>query len=402
VSVSASVITMPITLWTFGQVSVIAPFTNLVGGPLMSVAQPALFLVVLAAPAPQLGRVAACVVRLALALTDAVADLAARVPGASLALRPSLSVTLALAGGIALLSRAMIGSRLARRRRAARAILVLSAVAWAPGLPVGRPRCGLHVIDVGQGDGMAMRTGEGRWILIDAGPAWRGGDAGQRAVLPYLARLGGDIALAMLSHADLDHAGGMASVIAARRPPVLWDPGFAAISSHYRELLAAASGSTRWHRARAGDSLRLDDVLLEVVAPDDAWLERSQSTNDASLIVRATCEATATRPAVRFLLMGDAESGQEEAVAVTQADALLADVLKVPHHGSRTSSTEALLDVVSPKQAIISVGADNRYGHPSQAVLDRYAARGIVVHRTDLSGSVVVEAGPAGPVRVLR
>jgi competence protein ComEC len=400
VSVCASIVTMPITLWTFGRVSVIAPLTNLIGGPLMTVAQPALFLVALTAPLPALSRSIATAVRVVLGLTDGIADAASRVPLASVGLRPSLLTLLMLSAMVALGVWALIGSSVRRRERLARAVVMGGLVAWAPLVPLDRPRCGLHAIDVGQGDGLALRTSAGRWVVVDAGPAWTGGDAGQRAMLPYLARFGGVIALVMLSHADLDHAGGVASILTARAPPLLWDPGYRAESPHYRTMLDVASRSTRWHRAREGDSVRVDDLLLEVLAPGDEWLSRSRSTNDASLIVRATCVATTDRPAVRFLLMGDAEAGQEDALVITKGDALRADVLKVPHHGSRTSSTEALLEAVSPKQAVISVGADNRYGHPSPIVLARYAERGVVVARTDQAGSIVVEAGPDGPVIV--
>jgi competence protein ComEC len=398
VGVMASVVTLPVTLWVFGRVSLIAPVSNLIAAPLMTVVQPALFVVVLLAPWPALSAAVAWVARTALALADAVAELAARVPVATLSVRPSLVVVLLLAAGIGVGCWSMIGRgrhvRMGRRWGG----VIAALLGWAELAPHASASCALHVIDVGQGDGLALRTGGGRWVVVDAGPAWRGGDAGRRAVLPYLARHGGHVALVILSHADLDHAGGAASVIAARRPALVWDPGVVAGIAHYRTLLASSAGAaTQWHRARLGDRLRIDDLELEVVGPDSAWISPHTTTNDASLIVRATCRATAARPALRFLLTGDAGAAQEARLIATAGATLEAEVLKVPHHGSRTSSTDALLDAVHPALAVISVGAGNRYGHPSPDVLDRYAARGIAVLRTDRDGSIVIRAGPTGP-----
>jgi competence protein ComEC len=242
----------------------------------------------------------------------------------------------------------------------------------------------LHAIDVGQGDAIALRTPAGRWVLFDAGRDWTGGDAGRATVIPYLRRLGGDVVLFVLSHPHADHVGGGASVIAALHPAAYWDGAYAGTSTPYRaSLIAARDEHVSWRRVHPGDSLVVDGVRLHVLAPDSAWMVGLTDPNAGSVVVRAEYGS------VRMLLMGDAEKGEEERLVAAYGDALRADVLKVGHHGSNTSSTPAFLALVHPRVALISVGAGNMYGHPSASVLRALTASGAAVLRTDLEGSIV-------------
>jgi competence protein ComEC len=134
-----------------------------------------------------------------------------------------------------------------------------------------------------------------------------------------------------------------------------------------------------------GDSLVVDGVVVSFLAPDSSWTASLTDPNLASTV------AVARFGAVRFLLVGDAEAPEEQwLLAHAGAAALRADVLKVGHHGSRTSSTPAFLDAVRPRVALVSVGAANDYGHPSAEVMSALAARGADVLRTDRLGPVVV------------
>ena len=243
------------------------------------------------------------------------------------------------------------------------------------------------MIDVGQGDALALRTPRGRWILFDAGRVWKGGDAGRSSVIPYVRRRGGQVEAFVLSHPHDDHVGGAASVLDALRPRRYLDAAYAGGSDAYRaSLTVAARRGIAWQRVDPGDTLIVDDVTLHILAPDSAWTAGLDDANDASAVVLAAYGRT------RFLLTGDAET-REEAWLVAAANAdLRADVLKVSHHGSRTSSSPAFLAAVRPRVALISVGAGNRYGHPGARVLEDLAATGAIVLRTDRSGSVVVRS----------
>jgi competence protein ComEC len=379
----ATVATAPLVAWYFGRLSLVAPLTNLAAAPLIALLQPALFLALLLAPVMSLASLAADGARPLLALLDQLAALAAALPLASLDVAPSLAA--------AVLGAALVGALLAgvAARRPGR-WLVAAAGAATAGIwsPIAERRVGeveLHLIDVGQGDAVALRTPRGRWILFDAGRGWRGGDDGRRVVVPYLRRRGGDVAAFVLSHPHSDHVGGAASVVRALRPASFWDGAYVAGGEGYRDALgAAARADVAWRRAHPGDSIALDGVLVRFLAPDSAWAASLDDANEASVV------ALARFGAVRFLLVGDAERGEEEWLLANARDSLAADVLKVGHHGSATSTGAPFLRAVRPRVALVSVGAGNGYGHPSPAVVGSLAAAGATVLRTDQVGSVVV------------
>jgi competence protein ComEC len=135
---------------------------------------------------------------------------------------------------------------------------------------------------------------------------------------------------------------------------------------------------------RPGDSLAVDDAVLTFLAPDSAWTAGLTDPNEASTVVVVRVGT------VRFLLTGDAERGEEAWLVERSAADLRADVLKVAHHGSSTSSTQPFLDAVRPRLAVISVGAANLYGHPDVTTLRALASVGAQVLRTDKVGSIVV------------
>ena len=241
------------------------------------------------------------------------------------------------------------------------------------------------MIDVAQGDAIAVRTPHGRWILVDAGREWPGGDAGRKVVIPYLRRFGGDLALFVLTHPHADHVGGAATILAAMHPSAWRDAAFAGGSAAYRHALGAAGTlGVPWARVHPGDVLAVDGVAVRFLAPDSTWTSHLTDPNLASTV------AVVEYGAMRFLLTGDAEAPEEAWLLAHARDALGADVLKVGHHGSSTSSTAAFLEAVHPRVALISVGAGNAYGHPSPDVVRSLLGRGAVVLRTDQLGSLVV------------
>ena len=382
--VVATVVTAPLIAWTFGRVSVLAPATNIVAGPIVAFLQPALFLALLAAPLHPLAQVIADASTLPIALLDRTAAAAAAIPFAVLHVAPTLPT--AIGAGLASVAvvRATAARRIAPWLRLAAAALV--AALWLPVVTKGAGVLEVHMIDVGQGDAFALRTPRGRWVLIDAGPSWDGGDAGRRAVVPYVQRRGGAVALMVLSHAHEDHVGGAASVIRALSPRQWWEPAFVTSSSGYRgALMALRESGQLWRRVHPGQRWQLDGVSIDVLAPDSSWTAAQHDANETSVVLRVGYGRR------RFLFMGDAE-GDEEAwlLAHLPAEALQADVLKLGHHGSRTSSGAAFVHAVNPLVGLVSVGAGNRYRHPSPEVLERFAARQVPLLRSDLEGSIVL------------
>ena len=381
-SLVACAASAPLVAWTFGRISLVAPVTNILATPVIAVLQPALFLAVAVSPVHALGMLLADACHPMLRALDLIATVGASVPYAALTVAPTL-VTATLAGCASVAFLVACVSR-APSRAAIVALAALAIAAWRPLWPAGTGEVELHAIDVGQGDAIALRTPAGRWVLFDAGRDWTGGDAGRATVIPYLRRRGGDVALFVLSHPHADHVGGGASVIAALHPAAYWDGAYAGTSTPYRaSLIAARDQQVSWRRVHPGDSLVVDGVRLHVLAPDSAWMVGLTDPNAGSVVVRAEYGS------IRMLLMGDAEQGEEERLVAAYGDSLRADVLKVGHHGSNTSTTPDFLARVRPRVALISVGAGNMYGHPSASVLRALTAAGAAVLRTDLEGSIV-------------
>jgi competence protein ComEC len=390
ISAVATLATAPLVAWHFARVSLIAPLTNLVAAPVVAVMQPALFLALVLAPTGAPARLAADGAGVLVRTLDAIAAGGAAMPGASLTVAPSLPTALLGGAGVA----CVLAAAAARRRRAQWGVAGAAAVAamiWWPLAPGPARGMEVHLIDVGQGDAIAVRTPAGRWIVVDAGGGRGGGDAGRRVVAPYLRRLGGDVALFVMTHPHDDHVGGAAWLVSVLRPADVRDAAFAGTSPSYRDaLVAVRSAGVPWRRVRPGDSVNVDGVVATFLAPDSAWTASLTDPNLASAVVRVRYGR------VRVLLTGDAEAPEEAWLLARGSGALAADVLKVAHHGSATSTTDDFLDAVRPSLALISAGRHNRYNHPSPRVLAALAARGIRVARTDRDGTVVVRTDRDG------
>ena len=383
-SVVACAVTAPLVAWVFGRVSLIAPLSNLVAAPVITLAQPILFLAMLVSPFGALARFVAQAAHPLLFVFDWIAWAAASLPGAAITVTTTL-VT-AVLGALAAVALVVACCSRFPARPAVAGLAALAGMAVVPALPMARTdRVELHVLDVGQGDAILLRTNGGHWVLLDAGPAWRGGDAGRTTVLPYLLRRGGSLDAFVLSHPHTDHVGGAASVLTAMRPRAYWDAAFAGGSDAYIASLAAArKQGIEWHRVHPGDSIRIDGVVVSFLAPDSAWTVGLKDPNLASTI------AVVRYGVVRFLLVGDAERAEEDWLLAHHHDELRAQVLKVGHHGSSTSSSDAFLDAVRPGLALISVGAGNMYGHPSNDVLHALSRVGAEILRTDEAGTIIV------------
>lgn len=382
-SIIATIVTAPLIAWYFGRLSLVGPVSNVLASPVITILQPMLFLAMLFPVDGAAQFVADGCVPL-LHVFEGIAARMAALPYASVQVTPSLLTTLLC--GVAIAALVAAASARFTIRPVLLAGLALGGALWHPLVPPpSRREIELHMLDVGQGDALALRTTRGNWILFDAGRAWRTGDAGRAVIIPYLARRGGKLAAFVLSHPHNDHVGGAATVVRALRPRTFYDPGFVAPTGSYAAALASATKSgTSWTRVRPGDSLAVDGLVVNFLAPDSAWASTLTDPNEASTIARVRFGA------VRFLLVGDAEKELEQWLLANDSLDLRADVLKVAHHGSSTSTTDRFLSATRARVALISVGKDNGYRHPSPAVVERLERSGAVVYRTDQLGTVVV------------
>lgn len=229
----------------------------------------------------------------------------------------------------------------------------------------------VRFIDIGQGDATLIEAGEDD-ILVDGGPPGAN-------LLDYLAKQHlPDIDLLVLTHPHSDHYGGLENVLAGYDVHQVWtngEPGPPAWET------AAAGEGAPVLAVRRGQSVTFGNVTLTVLHPAEPLVG---DDNTDSVVLRLSCGS------VSVLLTGDANRDSEESMLGDPSVMLDSDVLKVGHHGSATSTTNAFLDAVTAADAVISVGAGNSYHHPTPSLLGRLAAHGIPVYRTDLAGTVVL------------
>lgn len=300
-------------------------------------------------------------------------------PGVAAPLAAAVAAAVALTVTLAALHR-RDGLRAPRTVALAAALLILLALVPAAvggGAGSGRaPPGSLRIIelDVGQGDATLLQPAHGAPVLVDGGPAGS-------ATADGLAALGVErLRAVVVTHDELDHAGGLAAVLDR------FDVGELVHARPAPELQAMARGAgAPIERVAAGSGLRFGRLSLEVLWPPRERLAAPAPDRNADAIVLVA----------RFggwdaLLSADAE--QE----VTHLDPGPLDVLKVAHHGSDDAGLEALLERSLPRVALIGVGADNSYGHPTEATTATLAERGVCVLRTDLDGTATVELTPDG------
>ncbi|HEV2314266.1 MAG TPA: ComEC/Rec2 family competence protein, partial [Candidatus Acidoferrales bacterium] len=266
--------------------------------------------------------------------------------------------------------------------------VVVGTYPFAPVLARGKLEAA--VLDVGQGDSIFVSFPDGRTMLIDGGGAagaehvggyQSGIDVGEQVVSPYLwARGVKKLDVVLLSHAHHDHIDGLRAVLNNFRVGELW-VGRDEDAPAYRALLAQAKvRHVKIVHREQGEAFNWDGVGGQILWPADPT-EAPAAANNDSVVLRLRDGA------IRFLLPGDIEKQVENALT-QEHDPLAADFLKVPHHGSKTSSTEPFLDAVAPRIAVISVGEDNSYGLPNAETVERYHAKNIELLQTDQAGAV--------------
>ena len=351
----------PLSLLLFGQVSLVGLLANALAIPWVTlVVTPMAMLGVLLHP---LWDLAAWAIGLMAALLRGLAQW----PWASL----SLAQAPWWAGVAGVLGGLLLALRLPWALRLGGVPLLLPVLFWqVPPIPAGEFE--LLAADVGQGSAVLVRTAH-HALLYDAGPQYsRESDAGHRVLVPLLRALGVQLDTLVLSHRDTDHTGGAMAVLKMQPQATLLS------SIEDGHALQALRPTTR---CMAGQRWQWDGVDFEVLHPLATDYGDVRKTNAMSCVVRVANGAQVV------LLAGDIEQAQEaQLVARSQNGAasagqppgnLRADVLLVPHHGSKTSSSELFLDAVQPRQAWVQAGYRNRFGHPASPVLVRYDVRGI-------------------------
>ena len=351
----------PLTLLLFGQVSVIGLVANALAIPWVTlIVTPLAMLGTLLSPMWDLAGLAVSALSRFLALL-------AKLPFAtvSVAVPPVLMSVVAVFGGVLLVL------RLPSAWRFLGLPLLLPVILWqAPRPPDGQFE--MIAADIGQGNAVVIRTAN-HTLVYDAGPRYSvDSDAGHRVLVPLLRATNEKVDAVMLSHRDIDHSGGIKSVL-SMHPKA----NFISSIENTHELQSIHPAK----RCVAGQAWQWDGVDFVVLHPTDTDYESPQKSNAMSCVLRISTKQASV------LLAGDIELAQEARLVVDQK-ALNSTVLLVPHHGSKTSSSAAFLDAVQPQIAVVQVGYRNRFGHPATSVLERYSERNIKVIDTAHCGAL--------------
>ncbi len=233
-------------------------------------------------------------------------------------------------------------------------------------------------LDIGQGDAIFIEAPNGRQILIDSGRNKKILEELGK-IMPFYDR---SIDILIATHPDQDHIGGLPSVIENFDIGFIMEPGVSSDTNTYKELeRVIVEKNIQKILARRGMRINIDDgAYLDILFPNqdvEGW-----DTNEASIVARLTYGENS------FLFTADSPQKIENYLASVYKENLKTDVLKVGHHGSKTSSSELFIEYVSPDYAIISVGKDNSYGHPHEEVMNRLKNFGISILRTDELGTI--------------
>lgn len=263
------------------------------------------------------------------------------------------------------------------------ALLILATgLIWYAVLVEGNNKLTVAFLDVGQGDAIFIEAPNGNQVLIDGGP--NGAVLRELSkVMPFYDR---SINMVIMTHPDSDHVNGLVDVLRRYKVDAFVDSGFKIENPAYKEAedLVAAKNIKDLDLMK-GYRINLDKgVYLDILSPPIS--AESLDDNNGSLVARLVYGQSS------FLLTGDMEQKMEGVLVSEYGKNLESDVLKVGHHGSHTSTAESFLGFVNPSYAVISVGADNRYGHPHKETLDLLNKFKVQILRTDEKGSIVFES----------
>jgi competence protein ComEC len=405
-SIAAEAMLFPVSALVFSRVTFAGLALNFLAIPLMGVAQIAgMAIVPLGLLSARLAQAAGCIAHLGAAGLVRSADLVSAAPFLTyrVAAPNWLSVVVYYAGLTTAWTlwrrrRQIAGSaetQAARRvRRGAAVAAVCAAVGilaepWAVVIARGDGRLHVTFIDVGQGDAAFVRFPRGATLLVDAGglPTSAAFDIGDRVVAPILREAGvRRLDVVALTHGDPDHIGGAGSIIREFRPRSVWEgipvPRFDPLRVLHDE---AQQLGLQWSTVKAGDDKVIDDVEIVVWHPPVADWERQKVRNDDSIVIELRWRD------VSVLLTGDIGKAVEKALIPVMPRWPIR-VVKVPHHGSLTSSTPDFVRAIAPRVAVVSAGRGNHFGHPAPDVLARYREAGAEIFRTDRDGAVSVDS----------
>jgi len=389
-AVAPVLVTMPITLFHFSQASLIGVITNLFLLPWISVVVILGFVAsVLGVIFLPLGELLNSANLVLIWIMHLVVTSLASLPFAQVFLAPPgpfliIVYYLGLVGLVEVLRRGKF-PKIDKFRISLLVLAVLALFVWKLAFVGSSRDLVITVLDVGQGDSIFIESPSGKNILIDGGEF----KMGDRIVLPFLRRRGiSSLDLVVLTHGHSDHLGGILELLPQIKFKQVLDSGLPYESKSYQNFLRLIKkNKIKYGLARAGAQINFDKGLSgNIFHPSLPFLEGTNSDSNSNSIVFRLQYG-------KFSMMftGDnEEEGEQRILEHFSPSDLASTILKVGHHGSRTSTSPPFLEAVNPKAAIISCGRKNKFRHPHKVTLDKFKTKGIKLYRTDQDGAVVI------------
>lgn len=256
----------------------------------------------------------------------------------------------------------------------------------------------INFVDVGQGDSTFIITPKNKTILIDGGGSNTGSfDVGENTLLPYVLDKGyNKIDFMIISHFDSDHVGGLLTILEEIKVEKILIAKQEEQSENYKRFLnIVKEKNIPVIIGKEGDKINIEkDLYLDILFPESEQIEENMINNN-SLVFNIHYNNFS------MLFTGDIEEiAEKRIIEITNKSRLKADIIKIPHHGSKTSSTRELLEIVLPKIALIGVGKDNLFGHPSSETIDKLNELKIKTYRTDINGEIIINVNKSGIRRI--
>lgn len=404
VTLCANILIMPLTIYKFNTISLNFILANLVAGPLLGLALIlGLIMLVTSFVSLNIAKFISFILNIILIVLIKSTKLISQIPYSNITVITPYLISIVIIYIIIFLGYYIAKSPKLRKRLKVNKKLIIKTIAIVLSITIisvatlnllEEKKLKLYFVDVGQGDCTYLKTPSGKNILIDGGGNRdkEKYDVGKKVLLPYLLdRRVKKLDYIIVSHFDADHAQGLEAVIQNIKVKNIIVCKQASDSVLYQEIIKLCKKkNVNIITVKRGQTIKIDKyVHFQILHPGDIMLDDGKGGLNANAIV-AKMYCTIKNKTTTIMFTGDIEEKAEEELVKIYGDKLKADILKVAHHGSKTSSTAEFLKCVSPKIALIGVGKDNTFGHPNSGVLSRLEDINAKIYRTDKLGEITV------------
>lgn len=390
-TLSANILILPITIYEFNTIPINSIISNLLAGPLLGICIIlGMFTVILSTVCFPVSKLIAFPLQIILKILIKIIELISKIPFGNYTVKTPWFI-------VVFLTYAIIATLIYNKKKITKILTMITLIIFIAMQVFAfvniEGKLKIYFIDVGQGDSMLVKTIKGKNILIDGGgskdPDY---DIGEKILVPYLLdRRIKTLDYVIISHFDEDHATGVAQILGKIDVSSIILTRQLEENDIYRHILSIAKEKKiKLIYVKEGDVLKIGGIKISIIHPENKLMINNPMNNN-SIVCKVEYNSFS------MLLTGDIEMEAEELILRKNIN-LKADVLKVAHHGSKTSTTGEFLKAINPKVALIGVGKNNNFGHPSNEVIQRLKENGTRIYRTDENGEISITVNKKGRI----